>query len=118
MSLLWATRGRTWGFRFLRTAGLTDPLPAYEDAFSGIGDEPEICRRSGSQVALRLRDPHGRKDQSGRMIVHDFVLRGSAAVGVDSVRGGLETVWPLVEEEYAQVYDSSAPPPPRDEVRN
>lgn len=110
MSLLWATRGRSWGFRFLRTAGLADPLPAYEDAFRDIGEEPEACRRAGRRVALRLRDPEGRKDQSGRVIVHEFVLSGEAARGVDSVQDGLETVWPLVAEEYAQVYDASSPP--------
>ena len=32
---IWATRGRTWGFRFLRTAGRVDPLKLYEAAFRG-----------------------------------------------------------------------------------
>lgn len=113
MSLLWATRGRSWGFRFLRTAGLPDPLPAYEDAFAGIGDEPESYRRAGQRVALRLRDPQGRKDQSGRLIVHEFVLSGEAARGVDSVQDGAEKVWPLVAEQYEAVYDSPVPPSAR-----
>lgn len=113
MSLLWATRGRAWGFRFLRTAGLPDPLPAYESAFSAVGGEPEACRQAGSRVALRLSDPEGRKDQSGRLIVHEFVLSGDVAHGVDSVRDGLETIWPLVAEEYEGVYDSPTPPPTR-----
>ena len=26
MSLIWATRGRTWGFRFLLNGGFADPL--------------------------------------------------------------------------------------------
>ena len=34
MSLIWATRGRTWGFRFLRDGGFPDPLPVYDLAFS------------------------------------------------------------------------------------
>ena len=36
MTLIWATRGRTWGFRFLRDGGLEDPLDTYEEAFAGI----------------------------------------------------------------------------------
>jgi len=110
MSLLWATRGRTWGFRFLRTAGLSDPLPVYEDAFSIVEDEPEACRRSGGRVALRMRDPQGRQDQSGRVILHEFVLSGAAARGVDSVQAGLEQIWPLVAAEYEAAYDSPTPP--------
>lgn len=110
MSLLWATRGRSWGFRFLRTAGLPDPLPAYEEAFTGIEDETETCRRIGRRVALRLRDPEGRKDQSGRVIVHEFVLEGETARGVDTVEAGLERIWPRVAAEYKAVYDSPAPP--------
>ena len=45
MSLIWATRGRTWGFRFLRNGGFEDPLAVYDDAFSGVGDQPEAWRR-------------------------------------------------------------------------
>ncbi len=33
---IWATRGRTWGFRFLRKGGYEDPLGVYEDAFSKV----------------------------------------------------------------------------------
>ena len=49
MKLIWATRGRTWGFRFLRDGGFEDPLPVYDEAFSEVGDEPEVCRRVGRQ---------------------------------------------------------------------
>lgn len=111
MSLLWATRGRTWGFRFLRTAGHADPLPVYEDAFSGLEEQPETCRRSGRCVALRLLDPEGRRDQSGRLIVHEFVLEGAEAQSVETADDGRERIWPLVAAEYAQVYDSPTAPP-------
>ena len=37
VGFIWATRGRTWGFRFLRTGGLQDPLGTYEAIFSKIG---------------------------------------------------------------------------------
>ncbi|HJB10169.1 MAG TPA: hypothetical protein H9786_06510 [Candidatus Brachybacterium merdavium] len=111
MSLLWAARGRTWGFRFLRTAGHADPLPVYEDAFCGLDDQPEVCRRTGCQVALRLPDPEGRKDQSGRLIIHEFVIEGSAAQGVETPEDGRKRIWPLVAAEYAEVYDSPTAPP-------
>lgn len=111
MSLLWATRGRTWGFSFLRTAGHADPLPAYEDAFCGLDEQPETCRRSGHRVALRLVDPEGRTDQSGRTIVHEFVLEGTMAQGVETTDDGRERIWPLVAAEYAEVYDAPTPPP-------
>ena len=32
--LIWATRGRSWGFRFLLNAGLPDPLADYERSFA------------------------------------------------------------------------------------
>lgn len=110
MSLIWATRGRTWGFRFVRNAGVSDPLHAYESAFSGTEDDPEVCRRRGDTVAIRLRDPEGRKDQSGRVILHEIVVEGDPAEGVNSVQDGLEKVWPVVAGEYEQIYDSPVPP--------
>src|SRR5699024_11890142 len=78
----------------------------YEDAFCGLDDEPEVCRRTGCQVALRLPDPEGRNDQSGRLIIHEFVIEGSAAQGVETPEDGRERIWPLVAAEYAEVYDS------------
>ena len=57
MNFIWATRGRTWGFRFVRDGGLPDPLVVYDTAFSGVGDEPEAWRRNAETVALRFPDP-------------------------------------------------------------
>ena len=74
MSLIWVTRGRTWGFRFLRDGGFKDPLPVYEEAFSGVEDEPEVWNRVGEKVALRFPDPLERKDLAGRVIPHDFEI--------------------------------------------
>ena len=37
--LIWATRGRTWGFRFLLDGGQADPLTTYERAFARLPDE-------------------------------------------------------------------------------
>lgn len=110
MSLIWATRGRTWGFRFVRHARLADPLPVYETAFSGIETSPEVFRRLDNIVAVRLRDPESRKDQSGRIIFHDFVLEGTASSAVDSTQDARENIWPLVVDEYDRIYGSPTPP--------
>lgn len=108
--LVWATRGRAWGFRFLLTGGLTDPLPEYERVLAELGDaRTGYCRVAG-KVGLRLPDPQGRRDASGRVIPHEFVLSGSLAEQVGSVEEGLKRVWPLVADFYDKAWsDGSAP---------
>lgn len=106
-TLIWASRGRTWGFRFLLDAGLSDPLPHYERAFQDLRDAPTAWRRQDGQVALRFLDPLVRRDSAGRVIPHEFVLFGDLAASVDSVEDGLNEVWPLVSEMYASVWEIS-----------
>lgn len=110
MSIIWATRGKSWGFRFLRSGGSTDPLIDYEELFSGLEDQSPAFRRLGDRVALRFTDPEARKDAAGRPIPHDFVLTGESAQGVNSLETGRERIWPLVADEYAQIWDQSSPP--------
>lgn len=116
MSLLWATRGRVWGFRFLRNDVAGDPLPVYDVAFSGLEDEVQTCRRLASTdalpelVALRFPDPEGRRDRAGRVIPHDFVVLGALAEGVDSVDAGRQRIWPLVADEFERVWEQPQPP--------
>ena len=76
---IWATRGRTWGFRFLRKGGLVDPLGVYEATFSKVGDQPEAWRRVADKVALRFPDPDGRRGR-GRPS-HPTRLRPLRALG-------------------------------------
>lgn len=111
MSLVWATRGRDWGFRFLLDGGLADPLPLYETAFAGIGEEPEAWRRDRKTVALRLPDPLGRRDAAGRIIPHEFVATGPSADGIHSAEDGRRLIWPLVAERYAEIWELPQPPP-------
>ena len=108
--LIWATRGRFWGFRFLLNGGLSDPLPAYERSFAGDHDRPATWRRAAGTVALRFPDPLGRRDASGRVIPHEFVVFGEQADGIESVEDGLTHIWPLVAEAYARVWDAERPP--------
>lgn len=110
-TFIWATRGRTWGFRFLRNGGLADPLRVYEETFSKVGDQPEAWRRVGDKVALRFPDPNGRRDAAGRVIPHDFVLCGHWADGVNSLDEGRQRIWHRVAEEFESVWNKIEPPP-------
>lgn len=109
-SLIWATRGRSWGFRFLLNGGRPDPLPEYERSFAGLGDEPATWRRTTGKVALRFPDPLERKDAAGRVIPHEFVVSGELADEIESVEDGLQQIWPLVAGAYARVWDAERPP--------
>jgi len=108
--LIWATGGRFWGSRFLLKGGLSDPLPAYERSFAGDDDKPAMWRRAAGTVALRFPDPLGRRDASGRVISHEFVVFGDLADEIESVEDGLTHIWPLVAEAYARVWDAERPP--------
>lgn len=109
MRLIWATRGHDWGFRFLRNDSGGDPLPVYDAAFTGAGEAPEVWRLSGGTTALRFPDPLGRKDFAGRVIPHEFVLLEGPAAEISSVQQGIERVWPLVADEYAEIWDATPP---------
>lgn len=108
--LLWATRGRQWGFKFLLTGGLQDPLRIYDLAFDGAADEPSVCQRTPVGIALRFPDPEGRRDEANRVIPHEFVVLGGLADGVQSVEDGVRLIWPIVATAYAAAWDSTAPP--------
>jgi hypothetical protein len=109
MSLIWATRGRTWGFRFILDGGFPDPLPEYDKAFLGVEDEPEVCHRVGETVALRFPDPLERKDIAGRVIPHEFVAFGPLTDQIDSVEDGRQLVWPLVADDFERVWELPSP---------
>ena len=114
--LIWATRGRTWGFRFLLDGGHVDPLPTYEAAFASMPDGPGFMAGPNQTLAVRIDDPEGRRDNAGRVIPHDFVIAGVAADAITSVEGGQECVWPVVQEVFGLLWDR-ADPPSADEVR-
>ena len=110
MDLIWATRGRSWGFRFLLTGGYADPLEAYEHAFAGHEDEMSGCWPVNDHLALRFPDPLTREDAAGRVIPHDFVVSGPLANSIRSVDDGLQRVWPLVADFYTRVWSATVPP--------
>ena len=112
MGLIWATRGKCWGFRFLDRGGFDDPLPEYDAVFTGVEGRSEVCRRVGTSVALRFPDPLGRKDAAGRVIPHDFVLFPPLADQVHSVQDGIRLVWnlPQVIDKFERVWALAKPP--------
>lgn len=110
VDLMWATRGRSWGFRFLLDGGQPKPLSIYESVFVGAEGEFEFYRRCGRRVALRFLDPLERADAAGRVIPHDFVISGSAADSITSIGDGLREIWPIVAHVYAGVWDRDKPP--------
>ena len=108
--IVWATRGRTWGFRFLLNAGLADPLAEYERVFADLKDEPTAWIRLVGRVGLRFPDPDGRRDAAGRIIPHEFVILGSQANRIQSLDAGKEWVWPRVAGAYQRVWNADRPP--------
>lgn len=109
MRFIWSTRGRDWGFRFLRSAGMDDPLLAFEEAIACLGDERASWCRVGDRVALRFPDPEGRMDRAGRVIPHEFVVYPPDAEMISSVGDGLRHVWAAVADEYSAIWDQSDP---------
>lgn len=110
MKLLWATRGRAWGFRFLKNGGFLDPLPEYDKFFSSLGDAPEAWRRTPGGVALRFPDPEGRRDRAGRVIPHEFVVFAPDADRIDSLEVGRRLVWDEVKDIFERWWASPEPP--------
>lgn len=110
MNLIWTTRGRTWGHRFLRSGGSHDPLVDRDRAFQGNEDQTEVCHHRGETLALRFKDPEGRHDEAGRPIVHEIVAKGRDVKNVRSLQEGIAAYWPQLADEYAQVWNSELPP--------
>jgi hypothetical protein len=112
--LIWATRGHSWGFRFLLDGGMSDPLLEYERIFADLGDEPTAWRRAAGKVALRFPDLPGRRDAAGRVIPHEFVVSGDLAGKIQSADDGRQRVWNLVADAYDGVWRAEGPPSARD----
>lgn len=108
-SYIWATRGREWGFRFLRDGGYTDPLPVYEAAFDGVAEQRTVDRRVGDVLAIRFPDPEGREDHARRPISHDFVIRATPSSPLPDMTVAARVAWESVSDEYARIWNAEAP---------
>ena len=116
MNFLWATRGRTWGFRFLRTGSATNPLEAYEAAFFGAAETPTVYHAVTGMVAVRFLDPDGRQDRAGRVIPHEFVVLPPDTDRIRSVDDARAKLWSEVAALYATVWETPTPPLPATDV--
>lgn len=105
---IWATRGKSWGFRFLRDGGFDDPLSVYETAVAPLGDRPNALWRADDHVAVRFSDPESRRDSAGRVIPHEFVLFDDIASSATSFEQTRDQVWELVSGEYDTIWDLPA----------
>jgi len=82
----------------------------YERIFRNTQDEPALLRRDGKNVAVRFPDPLGRRDAAGRVIPHEFIVLGGSAGEFQSYEDALDTIWPLVADAFAEVWDAENPP--------
>ncbi|MBC9954618.1 hypothetical protein ICM05_08165 [Leucobacter sp. cx-42] len=107
MKIIWATRGKTWGFKFLRADGCADPLPAFEQAFRGAPASGDFFARTNDNTGFmfRLMDPRGRTDRSGRVIPHEIIVFGDPAETVQSLDDALREIWPELSVQYDAVWD-------------
>ena len=110
-SLIWASRGRSWGFRFLLDAGLDNPLSTYDLAFAGSPEARSVLTHGEAWVALRFSDPDGRVDASGRVIPHEFIVVGGPLAGaINSLESGIGLLWDLVGGTHAKLWASPRGP--------
>lgn len=110
MRVIWATRGRSWGFRFLLDGGFSDPLATYEQAFAGTEGQSTVFQRFSDRVAIRFPDPEGRRDGAGRVIPHDIVILPPDAAHIDSPSEAHSLVWPFLAAIYAKLWDLPSAP--------
>ena len=113
--IIWATRGRHWGFKFLLDAGLKEPLHTYDHLFEGVSERASAFRREGTTAVLRFPDPEGRRDTAGRVIPHEFIVFNDATAVIDSAEAGQRVIWPLVAESYSRIWETKEPPS-RDDI--
>lgn len=106
MSIVWATRGNTWGFRFLRDGGHRKILETYNRAFSNVSDDQEVFHQNVDSIAARIADPLNRKDRSGRTIPHEFVLMGEDMHGIKSIDDVKTMIWPCFSTEYQEIWNA------------
>lgn len=109
MTFIWATRGRTWGFRFLSDAGLADPRAEYLRRFAGVENVMPAFRRDGDVVVARFPDPLNRRDSSGRVIPHEFVVFSPTSEPILSIEDAVQALWPEVETDFDRIWDRPDP---------
>ena len=103
MNLVWATRGRSWGFRFLLD-GDTGPAPVYERP-SQAPRRVDFVRRVNAHVAPRFLIPGA--DANGRSA---HPQTGRTPLLADDGRPSRMSafVWLLLSDTFARVWNCRA----------
>jgi hypothetical protein len=112
VNIIWATRGKSWGFRFLRTGGIPNPLAVYERAFVGAEGASMTFERRAETIAVRFTDPDGRTDRAGRVIQHDFVILSGETDDLRNVEDARAILWPMVREDFDDFWERPTAPAP------
>lgn len=108
--VLHSARGVYKGYTFHQKGGLVDPEAEFLKAGFGEGQRPGFFTRYGTnmeKVAATFADPQGRKDFSGRGVVHDVVLPHSLADNVNSAEDVQRVAWPLIKDTFHNFYEAS-----------
>lgn len=108
MKLIWATRGRNWGFKILRSGGLANPLEVYEAAFNGSDGAAFTFTQRAETLAVRFPDPEERKDRAGRVISQEFVVLAPDHFRFSDCESVRSELWHEVEDEYATIWDRAS----------
>jgi hypothetical protein len=110
------SRGKNIGYKILKNGNLPDYLPEIGKASLDDGSytrlQPGQYRRYGANLekaALSFHDPEGRKDASGRTIVHDVILSKEHAHDVTDFDSAKKKAWALVKDDFDEFYKSSLP---------
>jgi hypothetical protein len=107
-------RGKYKGYAVLKNGNLPDYLPEIRKANLLDGEytrlQPGEYRRYGANLekaGLSFLDPEGRKDFSGRTIVHDVILPKEHTHDVTDFESAKNKAWSLVKDNFDEFYKSS-----------
>ena len=107
--LIYATRGKHQGHQFLRTGGTPDYFSVFDSmGLNELNAGVEFVRQATDgtrKVAAQIQDPLGRTDVSSRPIQHHFVIPENMSGEIRTPLDVHEKIWPLVKDDYDQLYD-------------
>lgn len=111
VGIVHGSRGKHTGFVFLGRGGLDNPLGEYEAAgFDGQSRlDPVRYGKNLEKIAATISDPEGRRDWTGRPILHEIMLPADLASRVTdfSEKGITEVAWPLIKDQYEALWQAS-----------
>ena len=110
-SVIYSSRGKNKGFRFLEDGGTKTVLSEWEKAFGADGGEAgshgDFFKKYEGKIAAQFMDPKGRRDAAGRLIPHSIILPPTMTEGVNSIEDVKTKVWPTLEKTYDAFWEES-----------